>query len=485
MKRKMNLSRKTDISQKLSSKRSTPIAKKARDGRLFFQGALSCCILLMLGFSGLNYGAPKTINISGGIRDSLTSAPITGAIVSLIRNRLADTTKTTGNFWLTGNPLSAQGGLIERRHSGPALAGGDAVRFNLRKSERVTIRGFSLEGKLLNVLDEVFGEGMHTVSSRRLCAGLCLYQVTIGGRSFVFKSIVSGEKPAAAQRCAEGPAEVSHLSKQTAAPTFDDTILVKVRGYEERRLAVTKLAVFNLKIKLLKSAVPDTVKPDTVKPDTTKPDTTKPVFTKGDSIVDIDGNVYKTVVIGTQRWMAENLKTTKFNDGSPIANILDGAEWKGLTTPAYCYYSNDSVNGMFYGALYNWYAVDPSCAHKLAPKGWHVATDDDWSKLETYLGGWSVAGGKMKAKGTNFWRAPNTDATNSSGFTALPGGDRTDWFDGVNNVTVPGCFLDLGYVAWWWSSTSTACRNISQGDKAMYHSACSAFFGASVRCVKD
>ena len=143
-------------------------------------------------------------------------------------------------------------------------------------------------------------------------------------------------------------------------------------------------------------------------------------------MTDIDGNVYKTIQIGTQTWMAENLKTTRYNDGSAIPDITDNNTWAGLTTGAYCFYNNDQTNNATYGKLYNWYAVNTD---KLAPTGWHVPTDQEWSILISYLGGTSSAGGKMKS--TILWNSPNTNANNLSGFSAIPTGERST--DGTYN----------------------------------------------------
>lgn len=140
------------------------------------------------------------------------------------------------------------------------------------------------------------------------------------------------------------------------------------------------------------------------------------------SIIDIEGNVYQTVIIGTQVWMAENLRTTKYNDGSSIPLVTEAAAWDDLNSPGYCWYDNDSINYKdTYGALYNWNAINTG---KLAPVGWHVATDADWTTLTTYLGGDSIAGGKLKEQGTSHWAIPNTGASNTSGFTGLPAGFR-------------------------------------------------------------
>ena len=159
-------------------------------------------------------------------------------------------------------------------------------------------------------------------------------------------------------------------------------------------------------------------------------------------ILDIEGNQYKVVKIGTQTWMAENLKTTKYNDGTPITNVTDNASWAALTTGAYCDYYNTPGNSDTYGRLYNWFAVNTG---KLAPFGWHVPTDAEWTTLTDYLGGLTVAGGKLKETGTSHWVTPNTGATNSTGFTALPSGDR---------YYLGGMFGDVGYRGYYWSSTA-------------------------------
>ena len=143
--------------------------------------------------------------------------------------------------------------------------------------------------------------------------------------------------------------------------------------------------------------------------------------------------------------MAENLKTTKYRNSDPIPNVTVNTSWAGLTTGAYCWYNNDASTYKVYGVLYNWNAVADS--RNIAPVGWHVATDAEWTTLTTYLGGGVVAGGKLKEAGTAHWSTPNNDATNSSGFAALPGGYR-DFFDGT--------FGNVGYNGYWWSSTANS-----------------------------
>jgi uncharacterized protein (TIGR02145 family) len=157
---------------------------------------------------------------------------------------------------------------------------------------------------------------------------------------------------------------------------------------------------------------------------------------------DYDGNLYTTVKIGNQVWMAENLKVTRFRNGDPIAHGTGSTEWGNLTTGAYADYNNSVSNSDTYGRLYNWFSVDD--ARNLCPTGWHVPSEGEWTTMITYLGGESVVVGKIKEAGTTHWLSPNTAATNQSAFTALPGG----FLNGV------GSFSSLGLQGWWWSSTT-------------------------------
>ena len=161
------------------------------------------------------------------------------------------------------------------------------------------------------------------------------------------------------------------------------------------------------------------------------------------SCIDYDGNAYTTFTIGNQVWMAENLRVTHYNNGDAIPTVTDNTAWTGLSTGAYCWYGNDQSANEKYGALYNWYTVDDS--RGLCPDGWHVPTHVEWTTLTTYLGGTSVAGGKMKAT-SDLWNSPNTDAANTSRFSGLPGGYRY----------YIGSFFYIGYYGFWWSSTESS-----------------------------
>jgi uncharacterized protein (TIGR02145 family) len=194
---------------------------------------------------------------------------------------------------------------------------------------------------------------------------------------------------------------------------------------------------------------------------------------KSQTVTDIDGNAYNTIIIGTQVWMKENLKTINYNDNSSIPLVTGNSEWNKLSTPAYCYYNNDENKyKSTYGTLYNWYCVNTG---KLCPTGWHVPTDSEWTTLSKYLGGESVAGGKLKEKGTSHWNSPNTGADNSSGFTALPGGHRLS--DGTFNY-----FGSLGHC---WTATDAWNRGLLKDYNFLDRYNDGKFFGLSVRWISD
>jgi uncharacterized protein (TIGR02145 family) len=210
----------------------------------------------------------------------------------------------------------------------------------------------------------------------------------------------------------------------------------------------------------------------------------------GGSVTDVDGNTYNTITIGSQVWMKENLKVSKYRNGDPIGEVSNAGQWAAIWNngnptgqAAWCYYNNDAVYNTTYGKLYNWYAVaDP---RGLCPTGWHVPSDAEWTTLENFLGGADVAGGKMKSTGTiqastGLWQDPNTDATNSSGFTAFPGGYRT----------TDGSLYTVGNYGNWWSSTQYSSpdawfRGLNYSFAASVRNGYGKTAGFSVRCLQD
>jgi len=197
------------------------------------------------------------------------------------------------------------------------------------------------------------------------------------------------------------------------------------------------------------------------------------------SLKDIDGNNYKTVTIGKQTWMAENLKTTRLKDGIPIPVVFENDAWIKLTTPSCCWYFNDEKeNKDVYGGLYNWYAVN---SNKLCPEGWHVPADSEWMTLVSSLDDLTgTIGGKLKEKGTDHWKIPNSGATNESGFRALPGGYRS----------LEGVFNSKGIAGYWWSSTeynapSSYFWTLQYKLVTTLKYRSEKFCGFSVRCIKD
>jgi uncharacterized protein (TIGR02145 family) len=213
------------------------------------------------------------------------------------------------------------------------------------------------------------------------------------------------------------------------------------------------------------------------------------VTTETSTVTDIDGNVYQTVKIGTQWWMAENLKVTHYRNGEAIPNVTDSTEWESLATGAWCSYNNEAGNIATYGLLYNWYTVDDN--RNIAPDGWHVPTDEEWKMLEIHLGmsqseadttDWrgTDEGGKLKEDGTTHWNNPNTGATNESGFLALPGG----------YCVITGTFANIGDLAYFWPSTENISnrawhRVLGYNNSVVYRETSYKRHGFSVRCVRD
>jgi uncharacterized protein (TIGR02145 family) len=202
------------------------------------------------------------------------------------------------------------------------------------------------------------------------------------------------------------------------------------------------------------------------------------------TLTDVDNNTYKTIRIGTQIWMAENLKTAKYNDGSSIPLVIDNSAWANLITSGYCWFDNDEATYRnVYGALYNWYTVKTG---KLCPTGWHVPVQGEWMTLAAYINDY---GGKLKEVGIVHWDSPNMGATNESGFTALPSGFRS--YDGV--------YYSIRQAGFWWSATEcTGCYafpewifidafdlSLGAGSSGYGNQHDNMLYGYSIRCIKN
>jgi uncharacterized protein (TIGR02145 family) len=195
-------------------------------------------------------------------------------------------------------------------------------------------------------------------------------------------------------------------------------------------------------------------------------------------VTDIDGNSYNTVQIGSQVWMSENLKTSRYRNGGSIPYILDNNDWQALITGAWSYYNHEETNNAIYGKLYNWYTTQ---GDTLCPTGWHVPSDAEFTELTNYLGGESVAGGKMKVTGTTYWESPNTGATNESGFSALPIGYRYGngnfYSSSINNAFF-GSATENSYNSTWSRIMGSYYDGIFKIENIKQS-------GVSVRCLKD
>ncbi|MFC4872039.1 fibrobacter succinogenes major paralogous domain-containing protein [Negadavirga shengliensis] len=197
---------------------------------------------------------------------------------------------------------------------------------------------------------------------------------------------------------------------------------------------------------------------------------------------DIDGNVYHPIRIGTQIWMIENLKATKFNDGTRISHVKNNQEWlrhNRLRAPAYAEYDNTPSNAHSYGRLYNWHVLGN--VKNICPSGWHVPSDVEWEILINYLGGVSEAGRKLKEAGITHWKSPNTGGNNISGFTALPSGKRQ---------ASDGKFSGFGEEGLWWSKTEIT-NELASAFQLYYDYSGMGVLGWNkgagfcIRCIKD
>jgi uncharacterized protein (TIGR02145 family) len=420
--------------------------------------------------------AQITVTIGGKVTDSTGVTPIAGATVQLEKGGLSTTSGADGSFLLFGatgtinsqsnKPLS--GKITASLHNG-------YLSLNIREKSDIEIALYTIRGKKLSTLHQTLAEGYHSVALPTTVTGVCFYRIRVGNEEFVLKGNSLTGASGGVTISNQSTTTPTILTSRRAAYSYvpiDDVILVTKSGYLNYGEQVKNSDTTGIVIKMHPSA---------------------------GTVLDFDENVYQTVKIGNQVWMAENLRTTRYNDGSTIPLVTDNAAWFMDTAPAYCY-SNNTTNAnaiIKFGALYNWYTVNPANPQKIAMPGWHVPSDVEWTILEKYLvlNGYNWDGtttgnkiAKSLAVKMDWYPFTTTTGTivcdltknNRSGFSALPGGYR----DG--NST----FISIGYTGFWWSVTEFDAS--SAYNRSLYSSGDTLFrlnyfksFGFSVRLFRD
>lgn len=403
--------------------------------------------------------------ISGTVVDS-GGSPVAGALVKLENGELVTTTGTDGRFTLSGTPrLSPPLANQILPRSLQAWVQNGLLTLHVGEKSPVTITTHTIQGRIVSTQRKILGTGSHSVAITPKATGIYLCKVESGGDSTVLKVAVMGKKVHGARPYGGIPR--SALSR--TAETIYDVIAVTKDGYLNYRSAVTNLDTSGIEIAM--------------------------IVCEG-TLSDMDGNEYQTVRIGNQVWMAENLRTTRLNDGTPITLDTSSYDWTWTGGAEYCFYQNttDADSIQKYGALYNWYAVHTDL---LAPTGWHVPTDEDWDTLYACLvaNGYNYDGtttgdktAKSLAQKCDWSQSSNIGEigyrlteNNQSGFAALPAGYRN----------IDGTFFSIGYNAYWWSATMfdevySGMRRLSYGSENFFRTERYAqTCGFSVRLVKD
>jgi len=404
---------------------------------------------LLIGLALLSFAYSENVTISGTVTDTAGVA-ISGAEVKLLVGGQNTTTGPNGSFTLLGNNIAITVKPAQSQSYQPVVSlTKGMLKLHVQEQSAITIQTYNLQGCLLASMHTRLSTGDHSIALMNRSSGVYVYMVQINNNSYQImgNSLCSY---AASTNTAQGTSAYS-LSKQAKSLTaINDTIRIRKDGYSDYLIPIHTSDTSGITVKMHWTL----------------------------TVTDADGNIYHTVKIGTQTWTVENLKTTHYNDGTAIALVTDNTTWSNLETGAYCWYNHDSItNKNTYGALYNWYAVNTG---KLAPKGWHIPTDAEWDTLSAYFGGDTVSGGALKDTGTAYWNSPNSGATNSSGFSALPGGYRN----------YSGNFYVIGSYGYWWSATG---RDVSSAYTRYLYCNLRYLFsydnimncGLSVRLVKD
>lgn len=347
------------------------------------------------------------INISGVVTD-ISGVPISGALVMLEKSGLSTTTETLGQFTITDSPVGGiTGSSCAAKQLFSAIIRNSILTIDLAQKSSVRICGFTVNGQLKSSIIQQLQAGSHKFVLSQSASGIIIYKIAIDKKSFILKSIQSGcSHQGFVSRFSQSNSALTPAKLAKSAAVIDDVLKVTKDGYLDYHVAITN-------------------------PDTSEI-TLKMIVSSG-TLIDVDGNEYQTVRLGDQEWIVENLRTTKYNDGTPIPLDTSNATWANATTDKYCFYNNttniDSIKKL--GALYNFYVVKSG---KLAPSGWAVPSFADWDSLETYLAanGYSyLSVGKSIAAQTD-WLPSTAEGTignniasnNNSGLSILPCGIR-------------------------------------------------------------
>ena len=338
------------------------------------------------------------------------------------------------------------------------------IEFEAIALGETSIEVYDLTGKRITHLNEILVKGMHTFSLIGTGTGIYILKVESNLFSYTtrFVSIYKSQ----------GNADIKHIG---TAPISDKQNVASMQG-NDKSLKSNKSSIdmqYNTGDTLKISGKSDIYGTTFI----LVPTQNQIVTFNFVACTDLDGNNYSVVQIGSQIWMVENLKVTKYRNGDAIPNITDAATWNNPYMGAYCDFDNNPNNSLIYGKLYNWRAVND--ARNIAPTGWHVPTKVEWTTLINYLGGTYLAGGKLKETSTSHWLTPNTGATNASGFTAISGGNRYQ-----------GAFINPGMAGYWWTSSTGGtgfgyCVQMSYATIYSSMSTKNANDGYSVRCIKD
>lgn len=414
---------------------------------------------------GVTLCAAQTINISGVVQDS-GGVGLVGAMVKLEKANLTATSGAGGVFTLRSATSAKARSLFDVKARNRVEFRSGRITFSLSSNTAVGISIHDVGGRQVFDSKRTLGSGTHSINVPPQANGVYLCRITIGHESYSLKTSSFG---AFSSERAVVSSEPSTLAKQAKArAVISDVIAATKTGWLDYRCVIGNSDTSGVIIKMLANA--------------------------GD-VTDADGNVYQSVRIGNQVWTVENLRTTKYNDGTDIAHVTNSATWNSLSTPGYCFYNNstDAAEQEKWGALYNWYAVSTG---KLAPAGWHVPTDAEWGTLQNYLiaNGYNWDGtttGNKIAKSmvaqtdwTSYTQSgtPGNDLSknNASGLSALPGGLRG----------LDGRFLYQSIYGYWWSAAEGDAspawgRRIYYRIAPLYRNYYGRSWGFSVRLLRD